>query len=256
MPVRDALFAHPGLYRRARQAQIVTRYVRRRVHEADYEVVRRLPEPGLFLDVGANAGTSALSFRTVQRGAPIVSVEPNRLLEPELRLARRLAGNMTYRMIAAGAEPGEFVLHTPTFRGVPLTGESSLSRAAVLESPSLREVLGDRLGSPDFAIREQRVEVRPLDELDLAPRMIKVDVQGAEADALRGLRGTIERHRPLLLVESAQASNEDVVQFLRPLGYEPFMYRADRDTLEPFADQAEQNLFLLGERDRAALVPG
>src|SRR4051794_37587379 len=168
MPVRDALFAHPGLYRRARQAQIVTRYVRRRVHEADYEVVRRLPEPGLFLDVGANAGTSALSFRTVQRQAPIVSVEPNRLLEPELRLAKRLAGDMTYHLIAAGAEPGELTLHTPTYRGVPFTGESSLSRQAVVDSPSLRETLGERMSSPQFAISEQRVSVRPLDELGLA----------------------------------------------------------------------------------------
>jgi FkbM family methyltransferase len=255
MPVRDALFAYPRLYRRARQAQIVSRYLRRRAHEDDYKVVARLPDPGLFLDVGANAGTSALSFRTVQRGAPIISIEPNRLLEPELRLARRLAGNMTYHLIGAGAERGEFTLHTPSFRGVPLTGESSLSREAVLESPSLQEALGDRLDSPDFEISEQRVEVRPLDELGLAPRMIKIDVQGAEVDALRGLRQTIERHRPLLLVESAEVSNDDVVQFLRPLGYEPFMYRAGRDTLEAFADQAEQNLFLLAERDRDALLP-
>jgi hypothetical protein len=55
-------------------------------------------------------------------------------------------------------------------------------------------------------------------------------------------------------VESAEASNAAVVDLLRPLGYEPFMYRPGRDTLEPFVDQAEQNLFLLGERDRDALV--
>ena len=39
-----------------------------------------------------------------------------------------------------------------------------------------------------------------LDSLDLAPDFIKLHLEGAELDALRGARETIRRHRPIIAV--------------------------------------------------------
>jgi hypothetical protein len=58
------------------------------------------PEDGLFLDVGANVGQSAMSFRIFNRQARILSIEPNPDLEPDLRIVR-LVGRCDYLMVSA-----------------------------------------------------------------------------------------------------------------------------------------------------------
>jgi FkbM family methyltransferase len=191
----------------------------RRPHDSDYGVFGLLaPRRGVFLDVGANAGMSALSFRIYDRSSPIVSVEPNPFHEPDLRFVSRLAKPFRYELCAAGDEAGELTLHVPVYRGVPLTAEASLLPEQVLDSTSLRRQLGGRIDEAGFEVVARTVPVRPLDELELEPAFIKLDVQGYELRALLGLRRTIERHHPMLLVERPDAA---VDVLLRGWGYGP-----------------------------------
>jgi hypothetical protein len=59
--------------------------------------------------------------------------------------------------------------------------------------------------------RVAQVEARTLDSFEFdAVDLIKLDIQGAEYAALVGARETIERHRPVILVEEKAASVEKV----------------------------------------------
>jgi FkbM family methyltransferase len=214
-----ALTKYPGAYDRARRPYAVGRYWLGRPHDADYAVFGLFKRrPGVFLDVGANAGMSAFSFRIYNKTAPIVSVEPNPFHEPDLRFAARFVRPFRYELCAAGAEPGELTLHVPTYRGVPLTAEASLLAEQVRTSTSLRRHLGDRMDSEDFAIVARTVPVRPLDSLGLDVAFAKLDVQGYEHQALLGLTQTLARCRPILLVERPEP---DVDALLASFGYEP-----------------------------------
>ena len=51
----------------------------------------------MLLDIGANAGQSALSFRAVNKG-PILSIEPNPGHERDLKLVARIIKVFEYRM--------------------------------------------------------------------------------------------------------------------------------------------------------------
>ena len=83
---RSALTRSPRLYSAARRAAILGRYARKRVHEPDFEFFRgRGDGTGMLLDIGANAGQSALSFRAVNKG-PILSIEPNPGHERDLKM--------------------------------------------------------------------------------------------------------------------------------------------------------------------------
>lgn len=242
--------APPTLTARAyvawRRAKAIRRFRRGQPHEPDFAFFRRFAdEDGLFLDVGANLGMSALSARTVLPRARIVSIEPNPLHAPDLRHVAKRVGRMEVLQCAASDRRGELELHVPTWRGVPITGEASLSREAVLESDQLRARLGAGMDSPRFAIQSFVVPVQALDELELEPRFVKIDVQGVADAVLRGLRETIARHRPIVMVESDGRTNAAVIEQLRQAGYDAFVYDAGADELAPFADQGPQNLFFV-----------
>jgi Methyltransferase FkbM domain len=80
-----------------------------------------------------------------------------------------------------------------------------------------------------------------LDDLELAPAFIKIDVQGLELAVLKGLRRTIARHRPVILVEVN--GSEEMVAHMVSLGYAPHVY--DGKALRRHAGESVVNLFML-----------
>jgi hypothetical protein len=69
---------------------------------------------------------------------------------------------------------------------------------------------------------ENTVEVRTLalDEVDAARvDFIKLDVEGMELEALQGAEKTIERSRPVLLIEKIKTDAEQLTRRLRDWGY-------------------------------------
>ena len=113
-----------AVYPALRRAWQVSRYLLRRpiTHGDDFAAFARFPDrAGLFLDVGASSGTSAMSFRVFNRSSPILSIEPNAILERELRFLKRIVPRFDYRIAAAGERDGTITLYVPIYRGVPLT---------------------------------------------------------------------------------------------------------------------------------------
>ncbi|HVR08271.1 MAG TPA: FkbM family methyltransferase, partial [Thermoanaerobaculia bacterium] len=76
-----------------------------------------------------------------------------------------------------------------------------------------------------FAVPMQSVDELCAD-LDFAPDLIKIDVEGYELAVLSGARATLDRHRPPLFLElhpqrlrELGGSVEEVVRLLAGLGY-------------------------------------
>lgn len=231
----------PRLYERARLPYGTVRYLMRRPHDYDYAAFGLFPQSdGLFLDVGANAGMSAMSFRIYQRRAPILAIEPNPYHAADLRWTQRVVGRMEYLLCAAGDAPGDAALYVPVYRGVPITAEASMSRRFVEQSPSLRGMLGERMDSPDFSIVQIRVEVRRLDDLDLRPSFVKVDVQGSEQPVLEGMASTIDACGPAVLVEAPSPATKS---FMASLGYTAYAYDRQHARLVPQSGPCTNTLF-------------
>jgi FkbM family methyltransferase len=240
--LKVTLTRYPKAYDSLRRPYSAARFFMRRPHDLDYRLFGLFRERrGVFLDVGANAGMSALSFRVYNKTSPIVSIEPNPFHERDLRFTSLLVKPFTYRMVAAGRADGTMVLHVPVYRNVPMTTEASLILEEVTTSSSLRARLGARMDGPDFEIVTCEVPVRPLDFLGLEPAFVKLDVQGFEYDALLGLKETIGRARPILLVETP---DEQVRELLDALGYKAFSYVADEHALQPEAQRKTNTVFL------------
>jgi FkbM family methyltransferase len=244
--LKRLLARNHAAYRWTRRVFMFGRYVCGRPHEPDFAAFRRFPHrTGLFLDIGANSGESVLSFRLFNPTAPILSIEPNRYHEPDLKFLKRWVRNFDYLLCAAGDRSGSATLYVPIYRDLPLSGEASFYREQALDSYWVREQAG---GDEASAVRlmEVPVEVKPLDDLALRPDFIKIDVQGFEAKVVAGLRKTIAESQPVLLVERSGCDGALHAE-LAELGYAAFVYGPGVNGFAPYCNQNAQNLFFFPE---------
>jgi len=164
-----------------------------------------------YVDVGTNRGQVLSEAVRVAPSGRHVAFEPI----PELAAAvEREFPGVECRRVALSGEPGE--AQFCHFRA--LDGWSGLRR-----SPEI----SDERGRPEFI----RVPVSTLDEelAGLAPSIIKIDVEGAELDVLRGGRTVLGEHQPTLIVEHVaaaaalyDATSAEVWDLLAGHGYEVY----------------------------------
>jgi len=136
-----------------------------------------------FWDVGAHVGFfTLLASRFVGESGHVHAFEPLEANRARLQMALELndARNVTVHDCAVAADSGERTLHS--------------------HEASTMWTLVPEMGRPDGVT----VECRELDELahDFGPPdVLKIDVEGAEVDALRGGVELFKGRRPALLVE-------------------------------------------------------
>jgi FkbM family methyltransferase len=241
---KRTLARNHGAYRWLRRVSMFGKYLCGRPHEADFAAFRHFAHrSGLFLDVGANSGESVLSFRLFNPTAPILSIEPNPYHEPDLKFLKKRIHEFDYLLCAAGDQRSRATLYVPVYRNLPLTGEASFHREQAIGNYWMQEQVG---AARPAAVRllEIEVEVRRLDDLALNPAFVKIDVQGFEASVIAGLRSTIGRSQPVLLLERS-GCDDALFRVLVEYGYDAFAYLPEADTFQPYADQRIQNLFFL-----------
>jgi FkbM family methyltransferase len=162
------------------------------------DIRQRLFFPQVAVDVGAHVGNHAIYFSRVL-GMATLAFEPNpvsfRHLESNIA-ANGLGDRCRIRRAAVGARVGR--AHV-----VPASDTNSgLSKAEpVADGETELVTLDDELPAG-----------RPVD-------VIKIDVEGAELDVLRGAGRTLKEHRPLLYIEIMQGRFEAVTHLLRERDY-------------------------------------
>lgn len=177
------------------------------------------------VDAGANIGAIAVPLaQAVGPRGKVLAFEPQRLVFQMLCANAVLNGLTNVHAVssALGAQLGKLYLTTPNYEREGNFGAVSLGR--------------DGLSGAEV----HTVDLVDLDRLDL----MKVDVEGMEADVLRGAEKTIARCRPLLYVENDRPQkSEELVELLRSMNYDlwwhvtplynPENYKEDLENLWP-----------------------
>lgn len=171
--------------------------------------------PGdIAIDVGANLGmhTWGMSGLVGPTGT-VHAFEPNPLLAPYLT---GVGNNVIFHPVAVGdrAETAVFFV------------SENHQMSSLLEHRK-------RFMKENAGITEITVEVLPLDQMpslaDILPTCVKIDVEGFEINALRGMTRLIDRARPTILVEQA---TPEIAAFFAERGYLTRDFFGDADILE------------------------
>lgn len=246
MPIVKALNVDRAIRKNIYAYQLFRTYVGRFSFmlplEPEFHAFGVLPSTDrLFLDIGANDGISARSFRLFNKTTPILSIEPNPCHDKALQRTKAAVDLFDYKLIAAGDRHGELALYTPVIRGIALTAYASTDRRDVE-----RQVQEDM---PNYAKRARYVEtmvpVVPIDDLTLTPDFVKIDVEGFELEVLRGMAATIDRCGPAFMIEYHRKTAKSVAEFLRPFGYRPFVFDRHASAFCPVAAGEASNPFYL-----------
>ena len=169
-------------------------------------LLKLLPHaPGVFVDVGVNIGQTLARVKAVEPGRRCVCFEPNPECCQVLRGLMELNDYGDVRLIHAALadRAGTVELHVD---------ERADVRGSIIAG------FRDNMKPAKHTIQVPMVDGRTLLDTDLSETVgfIKIDVEGAELEVLRGLRPVIERDRPVILFELlGTGSNDPGIKSLR-----------------------------------------
>lgn len=168
-----------------------------------------LRQEDVFWDVGANVGAVSLVAARLCRKVVSFEPDPRSLAVLRKNLKRNDFAHVELMPVALGEAPGSAILHQAPSKN---TGMSSMMLDRVDEaSPTAITVWQ----------ADELLERRP----ELAPTVIKIDVEGAEHLVLRGASELLARGTVRALVfedrrdAARQPTNEAVITCLRDAGY-------------------------------------
>lgn len=167
----------------------------------------------VFWDIGANYGLFSLELKSAYPELKVVAVEPQPLLQRMFTESIILNSLTDVQLLgcAIGAEQGTVELSVPT------------------ESLAVATTTARKSGALNFSV-EMRTLDGMLDEFG-PPDLIKLDIEGAEVEAIAGGTRLFSEHRPNILMEVNSArglpvKSDPAVSRLIALGYSIFEFEA------------------------------
>jgi FkbM family methyltransferase len=232
----------PRLFYPLRRVYVVSRYYLGRLNDKDFLFIRNLGPNSTLVDVGANAGQSALSMALLSPSSRIVSFEANADNLNDLRFVGRILGRKyEFYHTALSDVNGLGLLKMPIVGIAPVPGESSLEDY-VFHKYALKQRIGEIT-----RIERQQVSLTTLDSYGIEADFIKIDVQGHELSVMRGAVETIRKHRPVCMIESNADNFFAIRDLLNAEGYEAFGYNPHTNTLSRSDKPTTRNYFALHE---------
>lgn len=164
------------------------------------------------IDVGACGGEYA--YIMAQYFKKVLSIEPT----PEMaaRLRSSLPTNCEVLECAMGKSPGSVILR------VPKVGDA---RMHALSTVANHDFAFSDVGEVDSVKVRQTTIDELMNERNVRPVFIKIDVEGYEGEVLLGAVATIESCRPMFLIEIEKRHNKgfrEIFSLLNSYGYTPF----------------------------------
>ncbi len=190
------------------------------------DIAKGIREP-VFVDVGANVGQHTLFM--APRSARVHSFEPYAPVRAELEraISYNRIQNVSIHPVALGSHTEDLLFYAPDGANLGVgsfVDEKYRGREDLVSTEKLPVVRGD-----------EYFDMNGIGVFDI----LKIDVEGFEAQALTGLQAAIARSRPYIIMEfsvTTQASYADAEAFIAtlPRGYSAYTIIGDQPFIGVF----------------------
>jgi FkbM family methyltransferase len=154
--------------------------------ELDILLNNNFPKNLIFWDIGANVGLYSVLLAKKYPDGKVISFEPNLRLHSllENNFALNEVSNYLIEGLALSNKSGLGEMH----------GEGTRPGAGRIKIKSNTSNPGDNF---EIVVGDEYLESHP----KLIPGLIKIDVEGHEPEVIKGIIGTLSRHKPTLTIE-------------------------------------------------------
>jgi FkbM family methyltransferase len=177
----------------------------------EWTMLAQVVKPGhTVVEVGANIGSHSVPLARACFPGPLY------LFEPQQRVFQILCANLAMNDIKNALAYPEACAETEGSLVVPVVDYSARGNFG-----------GISVKPEGQGARGLRVRATPLDSLELtACHLIKIDVEGFEAQVVRGAARTIARHRPVLYVENDRREGQQaLISLIAGMGYRLYWHK-------------------------------
>jgi FkbM family methyltransferase len=158
------------------------------------KILKRLDKQKNIVDIGAHIGYTVTKFHSILEGGRIFAFEPS---------------DISYEFLNRNIQLNR--LNKVEVFKIAIGGESKMIQLSNSDNLFINHVL-EKSGN---------TQMRTLDSFEFENvGLIKIDVEGYEQQVLNGCVETIKKNRPLLIIEIRNDIENDVINFIKKLGYE------------------------------------
>lgn len=203
------------------------------------DLIKKVVKPGdVFVDIGANIGYFSLLSANYQPTAKIISIEPAKTVYEKLK--ENISVNNFKNIIAINSAVGEISEEKELF----ISGSDNLGMSSFMQPEN-------------YSGKKEKVPVIKLDDwfktceltkIDL----VKLDVEGSELAALKGMKDILENYQPLIIVEINPGTLSlfgleptDIFTFLYQLNYKGFLISESNQLLNINYNNIDQTVNVL-----------
>ena len=172
-------------------------------------MLAELGDGKVFFDIGANVGYyTVLASRSVGRSGSVVAFEP-------------VVRNLVFLQQHVNLNKADNVKILP----FALSDKSSIASFSLGQNSAMGHLAASNGENNAISNNLVYVPTVSLDEiaakLNLAPDVMKIDVEGAEMEVFRGARETLKKAKPTIFLSTHSPElRRDCLDFLRETGYE------------------------------------
>lgn len=171
-------------------------------HEKDFYGLRLLLKNKLnesILDIGGNLGISAMGFRKLGFVNKIFLFEPNRYIFDNYIKNKLLKNykNIYAFNFALGCKNENSLFYYPYYKDKCIHYFCSFDKKYIQNSINIT------FKRKKIKIVKEKINIKIFDKLNLdcKPKFIKIDVEGFDYEVIKGMKNTIKKFSPILLVE-------------------------------------------------------
>ena len=196
-------------------------------------IKNQLYEGEVFVDIGANVGAySLIASKFVGRTGKVIAFEP--ASKCFLRLSKNISMNGLTNIIPER----KVVLDKNTQIELFISNKNNMGMSSIYHH-SKESGISEKVEAVSL---DEYVEKKSIAHISL----IKIDIEGSEMFALRGMRKIIEKFRPRILIELKEETLadsgyrvKDIEQYLFNSGYEKYIIDEQGNVLNDLKKQPE-----------------